>query len=86
MLYFIVNPNSGGAKGYLVWKKAELRLQKLKVDYKVFLTTGPGDAMEFARQITGGDDEDIVLVHVAAVTVSVLSATDPTWQQVRPYR
>ncbi len=64
MLYFIVNPNSGGAKGYLVWKKAELRLQKLKVDYKVFLTTAPGDAMEYARQITSGDDEDIVLVPV----------------------
>ena len=64
MLYFIVNPNSGGAKGYLVWKEAELRLQKLKIDYKVFLTAGPGDAVEFARQITEGDDEDITIVPV----------------------
>ncbi len=64
MLYFIVNPNSGGAKGYLVWKEAELRLQKLKIDYKVFLTTGPGDAVEIARQITGGDDEEIIIVPV----------------------
>lgn len=64
MLYFIVNPNSGGAKGYLVWKEAELRLQKLKIDYKVFLTTGPGDAVEFSRQITEGDDEEIIIVPV----------------------
>lgn len=64
MLYFIVNPNSGGAKGYQVWKQAELRLQKLKVEYKVFLTTGPGDAIEFSRQITNGDDENITIVPV----------------------
>ena len=64
MLYFIVNPNSGGAKGYQVWKQAELRLQKLKVEYKVFLTTGPGDANEFSRQITNSDDENITIVPV----------------------
>ncbi|MDO4938593.1 MAG: YegS/Rv2252/BmrU family lipid kinase [Lachnospiraceae bacterium] len=64
MLYFIVNPNSGGAKGYLVWKEAELRLQKLKIDYKVFLTTGPGDAIEYSRQITNSDDDNIILVPV----------------------
>lgn len=64
MLYFIVNPNSGGAKGYQVWKQAELRLQEKKIEYKVFLTTGPGDAVEFSRQITNSDDDDITLVPV----------------------
>lgn len=64
MLYFIVNPNSGGAKGYRIWKEAELRLHKLNIEFKVFLTTGPGDAIELSRQITNSGDDDITLVPV----------------------
>jgi len=56
MLYFIVNPNAGGAKGFETWKAAELRLQKLKVPYKVFITNGPGDAVRISREITNSDD------------------------------
>ena len=59
MLYFIVNPNAGGAKGYDTWKTAETRLQKLNVDYKAFITDCQGDAIRIAREITGtGDDRE----------------------------
>jgi len=56
MLYFIVNPNAGGAKGYQIWKAAENRLQKLKVPYKVYVTAGRQDAVRIAREISFNDD------------------------------
>lgn len=56
MLYFIVNPNAGGAKGFETWKAAESRLQKLNVEYKAFITDGQGDAIRLAREITNSDD------------------------------
>lgn len=65
MIYFIVNPNAGGAKGFETWKAAENRLQKLKVEYKEYLTTGPGDAIAFAREICEANpDKEITVVPV----------------------
>ncbi len=62
MLYFIVNPNSGGEKGFKVWKKLERRLEKQKAEYRAFITDGPGDAARIAAMLTKNASEPMTLV------------------------
>ncbi|KAB0578765.1 diacylglycerol kinase family enzyme [Fusobacterium naviforme] len=52
MLTFIVNPNSGGEKGYRSWKKLERHLIKKNIAYQVFLTGCRGEARELAARLT----------------------------------
>ena len=53
MYYFIVNPASRSGYGYRIWKKIERRLESERLDYRAFLTERPGQASEFARELTG---------------------------------
>lgn len=52
MLFFLVNPNAGGERGYRVFKKLERRLCRNKTEYQVYVTGGPGEARQFAAQLT----------------------------------
>ena len=49
MLNFIINPNSGGERGYRLWKKLEHHLIKKKIVYKAYITDGIGDAAKIAH-------------------------------------
>lgn len=55
MLYFIVNPDSGGGRGYQVWKNLERKLENKKIEYRAFLTAAPGDAVSIAEKFTVPD-------------------------------
>lgn len=63
LLNFIVNPNSGGERGYKLWKNIEHYLIKRKVEYKSYITDGPMDATRIASELTAKDEE----VHIIAV-------------------
>ena len=64
MYYFIVNPNARCGRGKNVWKKVERILEHAGVEYKAFLTEKPGDAKDFARELTEGCKEPHVIVAV----------------------
>lgn len=65
MLIFIINPNSGSARGYKIWKSVEQYLCKLDIEYKVYITDARGDAVRISADITSKyADEDITLVAV----------------------
>ena len=63
MYYFIINPNSGSGYGFKVWKRIE-KLLKLGVEYRAFLTERPGQAAEYADQLTKGCQEPRIIVVV----------------------
>ncbi|HIZ78974.1 MAG TPA: diacylglycerol kinase family lipid kinase [Candidatus Lachnoclostridium stercorigallinarum] len=62
MYYFIVNPNSGGGKGFRVWRKLERVLSRTCVEYEAYFTHGPGDARTIARELTEGSRDLRVIV------------------------
>jgi YegS/Rv2252/BmrU family lipid kinase len=64
MYYFIVNPNSRYGRGRRVWKKLKKMLEASNVDYEVHLTEKPGDARDFARELTEGCKEPRIIVAV----------------------
>ena len=64
MLYFIVNPNSGGEKSFIKWKTVDRRLKKLKISYKSFVTDGPGDATRIASEICRNISGSVTIVAV----------------------
>ena len=64
MLNFIVNPNSGGEKGFSTWKKVERQLKKQKIRYQVMITDCRGDATRISRQICEADNEPKTIVAV----------------------
>ncbi len=64
MYYFIVNPASRSGYGYRIWKKIERRLESERLDYRAFLTERPGQASEFARELTGHCREPRTIVVV----------------------
>lgn len=64
MYYFIINPHSRSGYGYKVWKKIEKLLKLECVEYKAFLTERPGQAAEFADQLTKGCKEPKIIVVV----------------------
>lgn len=74
MLTFIVNPNSGGEKGYRIWKKLERRLMKKNIVYQVFLTGGRGEARELAVRLSA--------VQTGADTILVVVGGDGTFNEV----
>lgn len=61
MLNFIVNPNSGGERGYKLWKNIEHYLIKKKTEYKVYITDGPQDATRIAADLTAGGEETTIV-------------------------
>ena len=62
MYYFIVNPNSGGGKGYRIWRKLERQLKDTCVEYEAYFTTGHGDARDIARKLTEGCKEARIII------------------------
>lgn len=52
MFYFIINGNSRSGRGNKVWKKVEAELKKNQIEYKVYQTTRPGDARQFAKKVS----------------------------------
>ena len=71
MYYFIINPCSGSGRGRKVWNKVERYLLPRGVEYRVFLTERPGQATEFAQQLTRGsrDPRLIVVVEIGRAHV-----------------
>lgn len=49
MYYFIINPVSGSGRGAKVWSDVKMELDRLKIDYRAFLLTGPNDAQNLAQ-------------------------------------
>lgn len=64
MYHFIVNPNSRCGQSARIWKKLERQLDHDSVDYEVYLTGGPGEATDIAKQLTEGCKEPLVIVAV----------------------
>lgn len=65
MLFFIVNPNSGGGQGAGIWKKTKAYLEQENIAYQVYLTEKTGQAREFSSQITEDrSSEERILVVV----------------------
>lgn len=64
MYYFIINPHSRSGYGYKIWKRIEKLLKLECVEYKAFLTERPGQAAEFADQLTKGCKEPKIIVVV----------------------
>lgn len=64
MYYFIVNPQARNGFGYKVWEKVEKQLKLASVDYHVYLTEHPGQAAEYAEQLTKGCKEPRIIVIV----------------------
>ena len=62
MYYFIVNPNSGGGKGFRVWRKMESVLSRSCVEYEAYFTHGAGDARIVAGELTEGSRDPRVIV------------------------
>ncbi len=52
MYYFIINPVSGSGKGAKVWSSVKAELDRLQIDYRAFLLTGPGDAQRLAKSFS----------------------------------
>lgn len=63
MYYFIVNPKASSGSGMKKWRVLAGLLQKHKIPYKVFFTDGAGSAVRYARSVTSGG-EDVILVAV----------------------
>lgn len=61
MLNFIINPNSGGERGYKLWKTLEHYLVKKKIAYKAYITDGVGDAARIAGELTDTDEEVCII-------------------------
>ena len=61
MYTFIVNPNARTGLGHKVWKELEEILKKENVDYQVFFTKYRKHATEITREITSGDEEQVVV-------------------------
>ena len=64
MLYFIVNPASGGEKGFERWRQAERKLEKLGIKYDVRITDKAGSATCIARDICANTDIPATIVAV----------------------
>jgi len=65
MFTFIVNPNSGGERGYRIWKNLERLLIRDKIEYRSYLTNGAEDAVSLAERLTSDrNGEDVTLIAV----------------------
>ena len=64
MYYFIINPHSRSGYGFKVWKRIEKLLKLECVEYRAFLTERPGQAAEYADQLTKGCQEPRIIVVV----------------------
>lgn len=52
--YFIVNPKSGSGHGQKIWDRTEEYLKSIHAEYKVYFTSGKGDAEQKVRELTEG--------------------------------
>lgn len=64
MYYFIVNPKAGRGISEKVWKQLERRLNMNNIDYQALLTRQPGDARQFAHDLTGSGQPDRTIIAV----------------------
>lgn len=62
MYYFIVNPDSGGGRGFRIWRKLEKLLSRTCEEYEAYFTHGPGDARAIAGELTEGNRDPKVIV------------------------
>ncbi|AOZ96675.1 diacylglycerol/lipid kinase family protein [Butyrivibrio hungatei] len=59
MYYCIVNPSARSGKGKEIWNKLEYKFLEKKLDYRPYLTKGPGDATKIVRNLMENPDEGI---------------------------
>lgn len=64
MYCFIVDPCR--AVSEKIWKHLEPRLKMMNIDYRVYLTQKPGDARQFAREISNGGKPVPAIIAVGA--------------------
>ena len=50
---FIVNTASRTGKTKETWEKLKVYLDELNLEYEAYVTTGPADATNFAKKVTG---------------------------------
>lgn len=60
-LQFIVNPASKTGRGIEIWREVEKVLKSSEIEYEVFYTKRIGHATEFARELTRGEGEHIIV-------------------------
>lgn len=64
MYHFIVNIHGGSGKAFLKWNKIRALLRERKVEFKVRVPQGVGDASRIAKEISEIPDDDIRIVVV----------------------
>ncbi|MBR1405006.1 MAG: diacylglycerol kinase family lipid kinase [Treponema sp.] len=64
MYHFIVNIHGGSGKAFLKWNKIRALLREKKVEFKVRVPQGVGDATRIAKEISELPDDDIKIVVV----------------------
>lgn len=60
-LQFIVNPASKTGRGMEIWREVEKVLKSSEIEYEVFYTKRIGHAAEFARELTRGEGEHVIV-------------------------
>lgn len=64
MYHFIVNIHGGSGKAFLKWNKIRDLLREKKIEFKVRVPQGVGDATRIAKEISELDDNDIKIIVV----------------------
>lgn len=64
MYYFIVNPSARRGHGEKIWKRLECRVARSGIEYEVRMTTGQGEAMRIAAELTEGGREPLTIIAV----------------------
>ena len=64
MYHFIVNIHGGSGKAFLKWNKIRELLKAKKIDFKVRVPQGVGDATRIAKEISELHDDDIKIIVV----------------------
>jgi diacylglycerol kinase (ATP) len=63
-LYFIINPKAGNGHCLKIWERVETLLQTQQVSFLAFFTEYPGHAVKLAKQITGKNDDEKLVIAV----------------------
>ena len=71
MYYCIVNPSARSGKGKEIWNKLEYKFLEKKLDYRPYLTKGPGDATKIVRNLKTIKDFPKYFVFLKKMTLKI---------------